>query len=91
MGNWYNNSNTKQRITILPRVKQRMETMGWLDQLTEALKDIKPVNESGIYRISLEESFGGKDFNLKVRVSPKGVEIVDLVTVELEAPIKLLD
>ena len=87
--NWYKIA--KQKITILPKVKSKMESVGWIDQFIKELKDIKPITESGIYRISLEESFGGRDFNLKIEASPEEARIIDVVpVVTLESPIRQL-
>ena len=86
--NWYKFS--KQKIIVLPKVKERMESIGWLDPLIEKLKSIKPVSQSGIYRISLDESYGGRDFNLKIEVSPVEIQIVDVVPIDPMSPIRQL-
>jgi len=87
---WYD-SIKKQKVTILPYVINKMENIGWLDPLVEKLKTIKSVDKSGIYRVSLGDDYGGRDFNVKIMASTGEIQIVDVVPVELEVPLKLLD
>lgn len=88
MSNWYKIS--KQRVTILPRVRESMEAIDWFNEFVEALKNIKSIDKSGIYRISLGGSSGGRDFNFKVEVSPEEIKIVDVAPIDLEIPIRQL-
>ena len=75
MGNWYKESKSK-KVIIPPDIKNDMESVGWLDSLVEELNHIAPSVQSGNYRVSLSEPFGGRDFSIQLETNPTEVRVI---------------
>ena len=85
--NWYKHSKAirpTKNVVIDPDVKDRMESLGWLDSLTEELNHIAPSVQSGQYRVSLDEHGVGRDFSIQLEISPTEVRVVKTFPVQFD-------
>jgi len=83
MGNWYQNAKSK-KVVIPPDIRDKMESLGWLEALNEELQHIEPSVQSGNYRVSLSAPHGGRDFSMQLDISPTEVRVITVSPMQLD-------